>query len=137
MQMEASLQVSVKKIKIRRRIRKDVGDIHGLAESMTKYGQIHPVVITRNNVLISGRRRLAAAKYLGWTSVEAIVLNNRDSADILELELDENVHRSGLTRDEVEDGLARLERLRNPGFFRRIWNAIRDFFRRLLGLDKN
>lgn len=129
------MQVPLKKIKIRRRIRKDVGDIHGLAESMAKYGQIHPVVITNRYILISGRRRLAAAKYLGWNAVEAIILNHRDSADALELELDENVHRSALTRDEVEDGLARLERLRNPGFFRRIWNTIRSFFRKLLRLD--
>ncbi|MBU0936716.1 MAG: ParB N-terminal domain-containing protein [Spirochaetes bacterium] len=125
------MQIALKSIKIRRRIRKDVGDITGLAESMAKYGQLHPIIINRKNVLIAGRRRLAAAKYLSWNTINAIVIHEKAAGDMLELELDENMHRSALTRDEVEDGLARLERLRNPGFFRRIWNAIVRFFRKI------
>jgi len=127
------LQIAIKSIKIRKRIRKNLGDVVGLAESMTKYGQLHPIVISKKNVLIAGRRRLAAAQHLGWNSINAIILRDRSPAEFLELELDENVHRSALSREEVEDGLARLERLKNPGFFRRIWNAICAFFSRLFG----
>ena len=32
---------------ITRRFRKDFGDIQGLAESIKKHGQIHPVVVTK------------------------------------------------------------------------------------------
>lgn len=130
------MQVAIKSIKIRKRIRKDLGDISGLAESMARYGQLHPILITKKNQLVAGRRRLAAAKSLGWTSINASILRDRSPADCLELELDENVHRSSLSRDEIEDGLARLERLRNPGFFRRIWLAVAGFFRRLFRIQE-
>lgn len=127
------MQVDITRIKLKKRLRKDLGEIEGLADSMARFGQIHPLVLTKRYVLVSGRRRLEAAKSLGWSTVEAIMLEGRSRAQLLELEIDENVYRSALTRDELEEGLAKLDRLRNPGFFARIWNAIRDFFARLFG----
>jgi ParB family chromosome partitioning protein len=129
------VQVDIKSIRVKRRIRKDLGDIEGLAESLSRFGQLHPIVITRKKVLVSGRRRLEAARTLGWTTIDAITIASRDSAQLLELELDENVQRYQLTQDEVEDTLARLERLRNPGFLCRIWRAFVRFWQRLLRLD--
>ena len=129
------VQVEIKSIRIKRRIRRDLGDIEGLAESLSRFGQLHPIVITRKKVLVSGRRRLEAARILGWTTIEAITIASRDSAQLLELELDENVQRYQLTRDEVEDTLARLERLKHPGFLCRIWKAFISFWRRLFKLD--
>ena len=129
------MQVEIKSIRIKRRIRRDLGDIEGLAESLSRFGQLHPIVITRKKVLVSGRRRLEAARILGWTTIEAITIASRDSAQLLELELDENVQRYQLTRDEVEDTLARLERLKHPGFLCRIWKAFISFWRRLFKLD--
>lgn len=127
------MQVDIAKIKLKRRVRRELGDIEGLADSMSRFGQLHPLVLTRRMVLVSGRRRLEAARRLGWTSVEAIILESRDKAQLLELELDENMYRSQLTRDEIDEAVSRLERLKNPGFFRRIWNAIARFFSRLFG----
>ncbi len=127
------MQVEIRRIKLKKRLRKDLGEIEGLADSMARFGQLHPLVLTKRYVLVSGRRRLEAAKSLGWSTIEAIMLEGRSKAQLLELELDENVYRSALTRDELEEGLAKLERLRNPGFLARIWNAIRDFFARLFG----
>ncbi len=127
------MQISIKSIRIKRRVRKNIGDISGLAESLNRFGQLHPIVITRKKVLVSGRRRLAAAKSLGWPTIDAIVLVGKDAADLLELELDENIQRDPLTRDEVDEGLIRLERLRNPGFFARIWRVMIKFFKRLFG----
>lgn len=127
------MQVDIAKIKLKRRVRRELGDIEGLADSMSRFGQLHPLVLTRRMVLVSGRRRLEAARRLGWTSVEAIILESRDKARLLELELDENMYRSQLTRDEIDEAITRLERLKNPGFFRRIWNAIVRFFSRLFG----
>lgn len=127
------MQVEISRIKLKKRLRKDLGEIEGLADSMARFGQLHPLVLTKRYVLVSGRRRLEAAKSLGWSTIEAIMLEGRSKAQLLELELDENVYRSPLTRDELEEGLAKLDRLRNPGFFARIWNAIRAFFARLFG----
>lgn len=127
------MQVEIRRIKLKKRLRKDLGEIEGLADSMARFGQLHPLVLTKRYVLVSGRRRLEAAKSLGWSTIEAIMLEGRSKAQLLELELDENVYRSALTRDELEEGLAKLERLRNPGFLARIWNAIRDFFAWLFG----
>lgn len=127
------MQVDIAKIKLRRRVRRELGDIEGLADSMSRFGQLHPLVLTRRMVLVSGRRRLEAARRLGWTSVEAIILESRDKAQLLELELDENMYRSQLTRDEIDEAVSRLERLKNPGFLCRIWNAIARFFSRLFG----
>jgi ParB family chromosome partitioning protein len=130
------VQVEIKSIRIKRRIRKDLGDIEGLAESLSRFGQLHPIVITRKRILVSGRRRLEAARMLGWTTIDAITIASRDSVQLLELELDENVQRSQLTRDEVEDTIARLERLKHPGFLCRIWRAFVRFWQRLFGLDE-
>jgi ParB family transcriptional regulator, chromosome partitioning protein len=130
------VQVEIKSIRVKRRIRKDLGDVEGLAESLSRFGQLHPIVLTRKKVLVSGRRRLEAARILGWTTIDAITIASRDSAQLLELELDENVQRYQLTRDEVEDALARLERLKNPGFLRRIWQAIVRFWQKLFKLDE-
>jgi ParB family chromosome partitioning protein len=127
------VQVNIKSVRVKRRVRKDIGDISGLIESMDRFGQLHPIVLTRNNVLVAGRRRLAAAKSLGWPSIDAVIVRGKDAADLLELELDENVHRTPLTRDEVDEGLLKLERLRHPGFFARIWRAILGFLKKLFG----
>jgi ParB family transcriptional regulator, chromosome partitioning protein len=130
------VQVEIRSIRIKRRIRKDLGDIESLAESLGRFGQLHPIVLTRKKVLVSGRRRLEAARILGWTTIDAITIASRDSAQLLELELDENVQRYQLTRDEVEEALVRLERLKHPGFLRRIWLAFVRFWQRLFGLDE-
>ncbi len=129
------MQVEIKSIRVKRRIRKDLGDVEGLADSLSRFGQLHPIVLTRKKVLVSGRRRLEAARILGWTTIDAITIASRDSAQLLELELDENVQRYQLTRDEVEEALARLERLKHPGFLRRIWRAFVHFWQKLFGFD--
>lgn len=130
------VQVEIRSIRIKRRIRKDLGDIEGLADSLSRFGQLHPIVITRKKILVSGRRRLEAARTLGWTTIDAITIASRDSVQLLELELDENVQRHQLTRDEVEETLARLDRLKHPGFLCRIWRAFIHFWQKLFNLDE-
>lgn len=125
------MQVSIDSIRVRKRIRKHVTDITELAESMRRHGQLHPITITAKHVLVSGQRRLEAARLLGWQTIDAIVIRAQDHADRLELELDENVQRSPLSREEVDMAMATIEKLRNPGVFSRIWRAIVAFLRRL------
>ena len=51
------------------RDRSELTDIDELAKSIADNGLIHPLIITRENVLITGERRLTAIKQLGWTLV--------------------------------------------------------------------
>jgi ParB family chromosome partitioning protein len=122
------MQVSIHKIILEDRIRKDLGDLNPLMSSMQKHGQLNPVVIDEESRLIAGHRRLESAKQLGWLTVETICLKNLSSSDKLELEIDENIHRKELTPEEVKDGHERLEKLNKPPvinriglFFRNLW----------------
>jgi len=123
------MQVPIKDIIVKKRIRKDMGDIEGLAESLKRYGQITPIVISKKNTLIAGGRRLEAAKHLGWRTINAIISETTDELSRLELEVEENVQRRDFTMDEVAEATKKIYRLQNPGLFRRILDAIMRFFK--------
>jgi ParB family chromosome partitioning protein len=129
------MQVLVKDIIVRKRIRKDMGDIEILAESLKHHGQISPIIISKKNVLIAGGRRLEAAKSLGWRTINAIILENSTELSRLELEIEENTQRRDFTIDELAEATKKLYRMQNPGFFRRIFNAIIRFFRWLFKIE--
>ena len=126
------MQVPIKDIIVRKRIRRDMGDIEGLAESLKRYGQISPIVISRTNVLIAGGRRLEAAKQLGWRTINAVISESTNELARLELEVEENIQRRDFNMEEVAEATKRIYHLQNPGFFRRIINAIVRFFKWLL-----
>lgn len=127
--------VPVEDIKVKKRIRKDLGDIAALAESMKRCGQISPIVITRNNVLVAGGRRLEAARSLGWRTINAVIADLPGKLAKLEWEMEENLQRRDFSSAEMAEASRRLYRLKNPGFFRRIWNAIVNFFKRLFRIE--
>lgn len=127
------MQIALDDIKIKRRIRKDPGDLEPLMDSMRRYGLLNPVTINSKNVLIAGGRRYEAAKRLGWKTINAVVLDGTDRISELEIEIEENTVRADLSNGELMDAYRRLEKLRNPNIFVRIWRAIVDFFRRLFG----
>jgi len=132
--MEA-MKIPVEDIIVKKRIRKDQGDIESLAESLKRYGQISPIVISKKNVLIAGGRRFQAAKLLGWRTIDAVISESSDELDRLELEVEENLQRRDFNMEEVADATRRIYCLRNPGFFRRILNAIIRFFRKLFKIE--
>ncbi len=115
-------------IKVRRRIRRDVGDLSGLKDSLRRYGLLNPITVNSRHELIAGERRLEAAKALGWERIAVNVVDISDKVSLLEMELEENNVRIPFTDDELLDGYAQLEKLRNPGPVRRFINAILDFF---------
>jgi ParB family chromosome partitioning protein len=130
------LQLPIEDIKIKKRIRKDLGDLTSLIESLRSHGLVNPVVITKNNELIAGHRRIASAKVLGWKSIEVMVLDKISELEKLELEIEENVVRKDFSGDELEDARARLEALKNPGILKRILNAIIRMINSLFGLEE-
>src|SRR5262245_30894720 len=64
--------ISVHHVIIGPRIRKDYGDLHGLAASINDLGLLQPIGITPANILVFGERRLRAVRdILGWTEIPA------------------------------------------------------------------
>ncbi|AEE17157.1 ParB N-terminal domain-containing protein [Treponema brennaborense] len=125
------MQVNIENIIVHKRVRKDLGNLEPLKDSLKRYGLLNPITITTKNELIAGQRRLEAAKQLGWTSINAIIIDDIDDVMKLEMELEENTQRSDFSDMELLEGYEQLEKLRNPGFFRRIWNALKAFFARI------
>ena len=125
------MQIDIQSVLLKKRVRKNLGDLKPLAESLKTHGLMNPILINEKNELIAGHRRLEAAKSLGWTTIAARVVERAEEAELLEMEVEENTHRKALTADELAEAYDRLEHLRNPGFFTRIWRSIKSFFARL------
>lgn len=121
--------VKIDDIKIKKRVRRDLGDLEALKESLRLYGLLNPITLNSKYELIAGERRLEAAKSLGWERINAIVLdNNVDKIRQLEIELEENNQRKEFTDEELLDGYKRLEKLKNPSIFIRILSFIANLF---------
>jgi ParB family chromosome partitioning protein len=107
--------VEISKIQVKNRIRKDCGDIDGLAESIRKLGLLQSIVLTPELVLIAGERRLRAAKRLGWTEIEASIKTTADREEELLCEIAENEsHKEFTASERVAYGieLEQVERLK-------------------------
>ena len=120
--------IPISKIKLGRRLRRDLGDIHELSESMAKHGLLNPITLAGDFRLIAGQRRLQAAKLLGWTSITARIIDTESPVELAEIELEENTMRKPFTEDELGDGLLRLDKLRKRGILRRIWAWLKKVF---------
>jgi len=130
------MQLLIEEIKIKKRIRKDLGDLTSLIDSLRKHGLMNPVVVTKNNELIAGHRRIESAKVLGWKSIDVVVRDKISELEKLELEIEENVARKDFSGDELEDARVRLAALINPGIFKRILNVIIRLINSLFGLEE-
>lgn len=120
--------VSIKDIKVKKRVRKDLGNLENLKDSLRRYGLLNPITLNSKYQLIAGERRLEAAKAIGWTSINANIIDNLTPLSQLEMELEENNQRKEFTDEELMEGYKRLARLRNPSILRRLWNALCAFF---------
>ncbi len=120
--------VNISDIKVKRRVRKDLGNLEDLKDSLRRYGLLNPITLNSKYQLVAGERRLEAAKAIGWTSINANIIDNLTPLSQLEMELEENNQRKEFTDEELMEGYKRLAALRNPSPVRRVWNVIRDFF---------
>ena len=126
--------VPISSIKIRKRVRQDLGNLDDLKESLKLYGLMNPITINKKNELIAGERRLQAAKLLGWTNINANIVENLSEVDQLEMELEENNQRKEFTDAELLSGYKRLERLRHPSFFYKIYLFFKHLFEKIADL---
>ncbi len=88
------------------RQRSDLSKIDELAESIKRLGLIHPIVITRDNRLVSGERRLTAWAHLSeehdggvigfFDNIPVHYVDELDEYELSAIELEENVKRSNI-----------------------------------------
>ena len=121
--------VKIEDIKVKKRVRRDLGDLTALKDSMHRYGLMNPITLNSNYELVAGERRLEAAKSLGWERINANILDsNVDNIRQLEMELEENNQRKEFTDEELMEGYKRLEKLKNPPLIIRILKFIANIF---------
>jgi ParB family chromosome partitioning protein len=130
------MQIPIEDIVVKKRIRKDLGDIASLADSFKRFGQLSPIVINKKNILIAGGRRLEAAKSLGWRTINAVIIEAPGELAKLEMEIEENIQRRDFTAGELSEAAKKIYRLKNPGFFRRVLNALIRFFKKLFRIEE-
>lgn len=121
--------VKIEDIKVKKRVRRDLGDLTALKDSMHRYGLMNPITLNSDYELVAGERRLEAAKSLGWERINANILDsNVDNIRQLEMELEENNQRKEFTDEELMEGYKRLEKLKNPPLIMRILKFIANIF---------
>ena len=86
--------------------------IEELARSIVAVGLMNPITLDQNNTLIAGLHRLEAAKLMGWTEIECNIIGMSGLQAEL-AEIDENIVRTKLTKQELGDQL--LRRKAPPG----------------------
>ena len=97
-EINAKRQISITDIKIGNRFRKDIGDITDLVNSIKNNGLLHPISITKNCILVAGRRRIEALRKLGFEQIPVTItdIEIKESGEI-----DENNIRKDFTPEEM------------------------------------
>lgn len=101
------ITISPKLIACTDRQRTDLGDIDALADSIRRFGQLQPVLVTEENRLVAGGRRIAACIALN-IDVLAMVDSSLKPSELDMLELEENVRRKSLTWQEEVLAIAKI-----------------------------
>jgi ParB-like chromosome segregation protein Spo0J len=87
---------------VNQRVRRRLGDLSSLQESMRARGLINPLTVTADGNLITGERRLRAAEALGWTEIDVRIWRPAEGLELLDVEAEENLCRLPLTPGEAE-----------------------------------
>lgn len=101
-------QLPIDRIVTGERLRSDLGDIDGLAESIQEFGLLHPLIVDDNDNLIAGHRRLKALRQLGFLDVSVRRWGSLDANQRRVIELEENIRRKDLTDAERSRKLVEL-----------------------------
>ena len=99
--------IDINKIIVSDRIRKDFGNLEELAEDIKQNGLINPPTVNKDYVLLAGERRLRACKSLGWGQIPVHMLDTKDEAHALAVEMSENNLRRNFTGSELAEGIRR------------------------------
>lgn len=106
------MKVEIHNIHVGVRMRVDYGDIDDLASSLSRLGQLQPIILDGDGDLVAGERRLKAAMMLGWNEIDAIYMRELDEVGRKEVELEENLRRKEFTWPEEVLALEKLYNLK-------------------------
>ena len=87
----------VKDIRVGARLRRELGDLAGLVQSISAVGLLHPIIVDESGELIAGLRRLQACRELRWDLIPVRVVQLEDP---LRAQADENLVRKDFTPSE-------------------------------------
>jgi ParB family chromosome partitioning protein len=85
--------------------------IKELAESIKIDGLLQPILITKDNILIAGERRLRAIKLLGDTVIKAIIFDNADDEKMQTISIIENMQREDLSLYDESFAINELKKM--------------------------
>lgn len=106
------LKIPVSQITIPPRMRQeftssDHTKLYSLELSIRKYGLISPIIITRDLELVAGHRRLLCHLRLNLPTIKAFYADTLNPAELLSIELEENLRRLRMTWRETMLGVGR------------------------------
>ena len=97
------IDIDISKITVKSHIRQDIGNLDTLKKSIQQVGMLHPIIIDRNNVLISGKRRMEACRDIGLAKISAFHLDiDAASMTALDIQSNENLCRQPLSHEELD-----------------------------------
>ena len=132
------MKIKIDDVLIGERIRKSGENLESLMQSIRQVGLLHPIFITPDRRLISGFRRLQACRQLGWTEIDALVIDSTgDAVKELDLEFQENLGRRDLTEEDLQKYEAmRAELLKPPKRQTGFWEWLKRVFMKICHLFK-
>ncbi len=105
------IEIPTKDVIIKRSVRANYGDLKSLISSIRRIGMIYPIIVDKNNILISGNRRVEACLEAGIDNIPAIKLDlDYDSPDALEIQADDNLCRLPFAAEDF-DKIIELKKL--------------------------
>jgi ParB family chromosome partitioning protein len=93
------------------RQRRDLGDLSALALSIRRNGLIHPIVVTRDLMLVAGECRLEASRLAELPTINVQYVEDLPREELEILELEENVKRKELSWQEYNAAVIRYHRM--------------------------
>jgi len=102
----------INEIVVENRLREDLGDITGLADSIKRFGLIQPIVVSQDKRLIAGGRRLTACRQLGQSHIDVVYRETLTADELHELELEENIRRKSMTWVEEVLSIDEIHRIK-------------------------
>ena len=96
-------EINTADVTIKDHVRENIGNITTLENSIKKLGILCPIIIDRNNILISGERRLTASRNLELPTIPALKLDiDFNSMTALDIQSGVNLCRQPLSPGDLD-----------------------------------